>query len=56
METFARLLAWARKLSVLFCAPLMETYSILSMVILRVGDVPLALCIDYSKRRASLEK
>jgi len=26
------------------------------MEILRVGDTPLALCIDYSKRRASLEK
>jgi hypothetical protein len=26
------------------------------MVILRVGDVPLALCKQYSKRRARLEK
>jgi hypothetical protein len=26
------------------------------MVILRVGDVPLALCMLYSKRRAILEK
>jgi hypothetical protein len=25
------------------------------MVILRVGDVPLALCMLYSKRRARLE-
>ncbi|MGA4321676.1 hypothetical protein [Ectopseudomonas hydrolytica] len=28
----------------------------MSMVILRVGDGPLALCKQYSKRRASLEK
>src|SRR3989344_4240392 len=37
---FARLLAWARWARVLLWAPVMETYSILSMVILRVGLPP----------------
>ena len=61
VEMFARLLAWARWARVLLWAPVMETYSILSMVILRVGlaarcsmqDTKQWLC-QHSKNRSKI--